>query len=55
MLPLIGWVDDDEGKVVKWIFRSEMNSNWYKDGNIEIPVDSDLILGLKSLTFSMFS
>ena len=55
VFPLIGWVDDDQGKVIKWIFRTGMNSNWYKDGNVEIPVGSDLVLGLKSLTFSMFS
>jgi hypothetical protein len=54
VFPLIGWVDDDKAEVVNWIFRTGMNSNWYKDGNIKIPVDSDLIIGFKSLSFSMF-
>ena len=54
VLPLIGWVNDDDGKLIEWIFRTGMNSNWYKDGNIKIPANSDLILKFNSLTFSMF-
>lgn len=54
VLPLLGWVEDDQGSVTHWILRTGMNTNWYVDGNIKLPVDSDLILGFKSLSFDMF-
>ena len=53
VFPLIGWNDDGEGKIKKWIFRTGMNRNWYKDGNILVEPESDLIIGFKSLRFSL--
>ena len=54
VFPLLGWVEDDQGTVMNWILRTGMNTNWYTDGNIKLPVDSDLIIGFKTLKFSMF-
>jgi hypothetical protein len=54
IMPLLGWVEDDQGAVTHWIFRTGMNSNWYVDGNVKLAVDSDIILGFKTLSFDMF-
>lgn len=53
VFPLIGWVDDGKGTIKQWIFRTGMNSNWYRDGNIKIETQSDLIIGFKSLRFPL--
>ena len=51
---LVGWEEDNAGQLTHWKFKANMNSNWYIDGCINIPVDSDLIIEFKSLTFQMF-
>ena len=52
LLSLIGY-EESGGQVTHWKFRVNMNSNWYLDGTINIPIDSDLILSVNAVTFGM--